>query len=87
MTEHAGPERAGTIRNLFGMEIVVAGEVEWAKIVAEAKAAGGVEIGDATRDDYEIVFNEKAGIMFINPAKGAEIMARIRAAIPEAPHA
>lgn len=75
----------GGLGSVFGFTVRVARPNEWTFLVAAARAAGGVEIGEATRTDYDIVFNERAGIMFINPAKEAEIMDRLRAVCQEEP--
>ena len=71
-------------KSLFGIDVVVAQPVEWARLVEDAKAAGGVDVGNAERTDYDIVFDEKAQVMFVNPRGAEEIMARLRAAVPEA---
>lgn len=69
---------AGLLASLFGMQVRVAAPVEWAKLVQAARAAGAVEVGNATKVDYDIVFDEKAGVMFINPEKEEEVLQRFR---------
>ncbi len=77
----------GAVGSVFGMTVRAANsDAEWDQLVKAARAAGGVDIGEATRTDYDIVINDRAGVILINPRKEAEVMERLRAALDrEAP--
>ena len=78
---------SGYLGSLFGIKVQVAGPILWPVLCDAARAAGAVELGAATASDeeYEIVLDEKAGILWLNPNKSSEIMERLRAAIAPAP--
>jgi hypothetical protein len=65
------------IGSVFGMTVRTAdSRAEWDRYVAACRAAGGVDIGEATRTDYDIVIDEAHGIVLVNPSKEFEVMQR-----------
>lgn len=73
----------GRFSNVFGMDVRVAGELEWAQLVKEMQDAGAVEIGNSERTEHDIIIDDKARVIFVNPARGEEILQRLRAATTE----
>lgn len=70
--------------SVFGMTVRVADSPEeWARYVGAARAAGAVDVGDATRTDYDCVIDPRLGLMLVRP--GSDAMEIIRHAIPELP--
>ena len=65
------------IGRLFGMEVRVASEQEWALLLAAARAGGAVEVGNTDRADHDLLINDAAKIVF---CKNAEIMKTLLAA-------
>ena len=72
--------------SVFGMTVRIAhSPEEWSACLALCRAAGGIDVGAATRSDYDLVINEKAGLVLVNPRGGEEIIRRLLEAIPQEP--
>jgi len=73
---------------VFGMRIVVATPEEWETAVAKAKETGAIEVNDAAeqRTEHDIVINERAGMILVNPKREREVMAALTAATMKPAH-
>ena len=69
---------------VFGMQVRIADSPEeWARYLALAKEAAALEVGRPD-GEHDIVIHSSESLVIVNPSRGEEIMARLRAAIPTA---